>query len=45
MSHHNIILIGLLFLSLMPTGLHIRWIWAIFVSRNCTKTTLMLMDA
>jgi Ca2+-binding RTX toxin-like protein len=29
MSHRNIILIGLLFLSLLPTGLHIRWIWAI----------------
>ncbi|MEP6576709.1 MAG: hypothetical protein ABJB85_09805, partial [Nitrososphaerota archaeon] len=29
MSHHKIILICLLFLSLIPTGLHIRWIWAI----------------
>ena len=28
MSHHKTILIGLLFLSLIPTGLHIRWIGA-----------------
>ena len=47
MSHHKIILIGLLFLSLIPTGLQIRWAWAISsqgIAQNNTEVDGSIND-